>query len=261
MGLCCGNPRLPYRNLASSDLSLERCAIETRLILNNRKPRKSLSLRNNRTPSTWIVAQSSRFRGISMHRRQVEDVEKRATIKKNASPSRRISDGWPVNISTATLLRIMTRRHFSPPAIVLVPIEAGRSKQRSSAISLEYFAIASLHFRISSSRRFRLDALQRDGERERERVHSLKTFHGIHSKCTPSKCDARGSNARTPAKRRRIFLSFSLFLFATRRRARLLRARHLRASSLSFGCFRVEIFSPKTASGVSPTEGRDTFSL
>lgn len=107
MGLCCGNPRLPYRNLASSDLSLERCAIETRLILNNRKPRKSLSLRNNRTPSTWIVAQSSRFRGISMHRRQVEDVEKRATIKKNASPSRRISDGWPVNISTATLLRII----------------------------------------------------------------------------------------------------------------------------------------------------------
>lgn len=68
-------------------------------------------------------------------------------------------------------------------------------------------------------------ALQRDGsrERERERVHSLKTFHGIHSKCTSSKCDARGSNARIPAKRRRIFLSLSLF-GASRRRARLWRA-------------------------------------
>lgn len=95
-------------------------------------------------------------------------------------------------------------------------------------------------------------------------MHSLKTFHGIHSKCTPSKCDARGSNARTLAKRRRIFLSFLFLSLSLARRDDELDycARHLRVSSLSFGCARfrsMEIFLPKTTKSRKFSQQRDTF--
>lgn len=101
---------------------------------------------------------------------------------------------------------------------VFNPFASEAVSARCSAISLEYFSPSDSVVHTFSNLGSvvvifarRGGTLQRDGSRERERVHSLKTFHGIHSKCTPSKCDARGSNARTLAKRRRIFLSF-LFL-------------------------------------------------
>lgn len=127
--------------------------------------------------------------------------------------------------SRRALLRISTHSYFSYDCRV----SSIRSQAfiRCSAISLEYFSPSDsvVHTFESRQRRrhFRWGVAARRQQRERERVHSLKTFHGIHSKCTPSKCDARGSNARTPAKRRRIFLSLSLF-GASRRRARLWRA-------------------------------------
>lgn len=148
--------------------------------------------------------------------------------------------------SRRALLRISTHSYFSYDCRV----SSIRSQAfiQCSAISLEYFSPSDsvVHTFESRQRRrhFRWGVAARRQQRERERVHSLKTFHGIHSKCTPSKCDARGSNARTPAKRRRIFLSLSL----SRRDDELdYGARHLRVSSLSFGCARfrpMEIFFP-----------------
>lgn len=137
--------------------------------------------------------------------------------------------------SRRTLLHLHSQSFLSSYELsrVFNPFASEAVSARCSAISLEYFSPSDSVVHTFSNLGSvvvifarRGGTLQRDGSRERERVHSLKTFHGIHSKCTPSKCDARGSNARTLAKRRRIFLSFLSLSFSgtSRRRARLLRA-------------------------------------
>lgn len=71
---------------------------------------------------------------------------------------------------------------------------------------------ASLHLRItatsSSSSSFSLDVAAGRCS-VGERVHSLKTFHGIHSNALRQSA-MRGSDARTRVKRWQIFLSFSV---------------------------------------------------